>query len=210
MQGSIAAAQSAADAALKSANAAEMQIQVMAEQTDALKKEHEINRLQFLVTHRPRLRIRHVNLFDVAGFFDNPSLYKDGVEIKGGLVVVNIGGTKAEIVESRYRIILSQTGLPTEAPYDERFSVLLMQGQTLNVGESCATRITEIFRLDPPRTDSEIFGAAFGEELWKFYVMGQIRYRDDGGVQRFMGFCRERGKDRRFRPVDDADYEYED
>jgi hypothetical protein len=42
------------------------------------------------------------------------------------------------------------------------------------------------------------------------YVMGQIRYRDSGGADRFMGFCRERGTDGRFRAVDDADYEYQD
>jgi hypothetical protein len=45
---------------------------------------------------------------------------------------------------------------------------------------------------------------------WKIYVMGWIRYRDGAGTERFMGFCRERQANGRFKPVSDPDYEWED
>jgi hypothetical protein len=151
--------------------------------------------------------IRHVYLVNPEHVLENPIFFED-TEVKGGLVVVNTGGTKAEIVASRYRIITSRTGPPIEAPYEQSFGILLMQGQKLDVRESCATPISDIIRGQTPARDE--LPSAFGVEDWRVYVMGQIRYKDEGGVERFMGFCRERGADGRFRPIDDADYEYED
>ena len=50
----------------------------------------------------------------------------------------------------------------------------------------------------------------FDIEDWELYVMGMIRYRDEGGAERFMGFCRKWHRDGRFSAVDDPDYEWED
>lgn len=85
------------------ATAAGQQVAIIAAQTDIQKKQHAIGRLEFLAVHRPRLRIRHVTLDERAeplGFIP----WDHGDEIKGSLIVVNAGGTKATIIESRYRI----------------------------------------------------------------------------------------------------------
>ncbi len=85
-----------------------------------------------------------------------------------------------------------------------------MPGQILKVGESVATPIEDTIIMDGTRGEQEIFLRAFDEENWVIFVMGQIRYQDEAGADRFMGFCRRRMKNGRFRPVKSPDYEYED
>jgi hypothetical protein len=46
---------------------------------------------------------------------------------------------------------------------------------------------------------------------WRLYVMGWVRYTDNREVIRYTGFCRQwRHPERRFRAIDDPDYEYAD
>jgi hypothetical protein len=190
---------------------AEKQMLIAGTQTDIQMKQHAIGRLQFLATHRPRLRVRHISINDPGNTIGLPTFFFDhGKEVRGGLVVVNVGGSNATIVETRHRIFFSKGGLPASAPYDENFqSNMLLPNQVLASGESCATPIrdTIVMERDNP---GETTLRKFESEGWIIYVMGQIRYRDDGGAERFMGFCRVRQKDGRFRAVDDPDYEYED
>jgi hypothetical protein len=194
------------------ADIAEKQKLISGLQTDIQSKQHAIGRLQFLATHRPRLRIRHVNLHEGAeplGFIS----WDHGDEVKGSLIVVNAGGTKATIVESRYRIYFSRTGLPAgEAPYDTTFQDLLIPGQELDVGESCVIPLKDKIEMwgDSIPTEDGRTLRRFEQEGWSVYVMGQIRYRDEGGAERFMGFCRKRMSNGRYRPVKSPDYEYED
>jgi hypothetical protein len=158
----------------------------------------------------PKLRVRHVSVV-TADHIGHPTIFfSHGAEIRGGLAVVNVGGTKATIIESRYRIYVSKDGLPASAPYDTAFRNLLLPGQILNIGESCATPIVDkiVMEAPPPGIDVEL--RAFERDGWKIYVMGQIRYQDEGGHDRFMGFCRVGDGKHGFRAVDDADYEYED
>jgi hypothetical protein len=203
---SIAAAVKSANAAEKAANAAEAQTAIIGSQSDTIMKQHAVGRLQFLAAHRPRLRVRHVSIVTAERFGHPTIFFSHGEEIKGGLIVVNIGGTKATIVESRYRIYFSREGLPITAPYDETFHNLLLPEQVLDVGESCATPIADQIFMNPNRTTLR----QFERDGWTLYVMGQIRYQDEGGCDRFMGFCREWADDGRFHPVKDPDYEYED
>jgi hypothetical protein len=152
------------------------------------------------------LRVRHVTIVTADHIVENPTFFSDlGCEIEGSLIVVNVGGTKATIIESRYRIYFTKDWLPSYAPYDATFHNLLSVGQILDVGDSCATPISDVIGPPPP---VELRQSETGD--WKLYVMGQIRYQDEGGADRFMGFCRLRGSDGRFRAVDDPDYEYED
>ena len=147
---SIAAAVKSAAAAEKAANAAESQTAIVANQTDTIQKQHAVGRLEFLATHRPRLRVRHVSVV-TAALIGHPTIFfSHGAEIKGGLAVVNVGGTKATIIESRYRIYFSKDGLPASAPYDTTFHNLLMPGQVLDIGESCATAIVDEISMEPP------------------------------------------------------------
>jgi hypothetical protein len=220
MKASIRAAQTAAIAAERQsvtmrqmADIADKQLSITGLQTDIQQKQHAVARLQFLATHRPRLRIRHVSISDPAFFIGHPTMFfNHGGEIKGGLVVVNVGGTKATIIESRYRIFFSKDGLPVTAPYESDFHNLLLAGQSLDIGESCATPIMDKIIMDPPAPgrEDEVELPAFERGGWKIYVMGQIRYKDEGGAHRFMGFCRLQESDGRFRAIDDPDYEYDD
>jgi hypothetical protein len=187
------------------------QVAIIAVQTEIQQKQHAISRLQFLATHRPRLRVRHITVDDPGKRTGLPTFFfEHDKEVRGGLVVVNVGGSNATIIETRHRIFFSKSGLPAAAPYDEDFRQnMLLPNQVLASGESCATPITDTIVMQPnPPGETKL--RTFEREGWVIYVMGQIRYKDDGGAERFMGFCRVRQKDGRFRPVNDPDYEYED
>jgi hypothetical protein len=126
------------------------------------------------------------------------------------LIVVNAGSTKAKNVESRYRIFCSKDGLPAVAPYDEDFRSLLIRDQVLDIGESCTIPLKDKIFLTPPKHGADLVVRQFINENWELYVMGQIRYADEGGHERFMGFCRQWTSDGKFTVVNDPDYEYED
>ncbi len=193
------------------ADAAEKQMLLTGQQADIQRKQHAVGRLQFLAVHRPRLRVRHVTITDETHKIGLPTFFfSHGAPIKGSLVVVNVGGTKATLVESRYRIYFSKIGLPAAAPYDESWHQLLLPEYEMDVGDSCATAIADTILMEEVPQELGVPLRAFERENWRIYIMGQIRYRDEDGHERFMGFCREGGKDGRFRAVDDADYEYED
>src|SRR5208283_5284405 len=116
---SASAAQSLAIAAKEQSTRMGDWTAIAAAQTDIQTKQHAVGRLQYLATHRPRLRIRHVTVCSGPPI-KNPEFF-DGTQVKGGLVVVNIGGSDATIVNTRYRIFFSKFGLPAEAPYDQEF-----------------------------------------------------------------------------------------
>jgi hypothetical protein len=204
----------AAEAANKAATAAETHTAIIAAQTDVLAKQHAVGRLQHLALHRPRLRIRHISIVDRAvtlirqpGFF-----FDDGEKIEGGLVVVNVGGTKATVIDSFYRKYFSKSGLPINSPLDKDGpkEPLIVPNKVFDIGESLAIGIRDTIIMKPAPEEGTTILRRFKNEGWKIYVMGQIRYQDEGGHDRFMGFCRVGDGETRFAAVDDPDYEYED
>ena len=120
-------------------------------QTDIQKKQHAVGRLQFLATHRPRLTVRHVSI-QTADHIGHPTIFFDhGAPVRGGLAVVNVGGSAATIVETRYRIFFTRSGLPVQAPYDTDYRTdLLLPDQICAVGESGATPIADTIVMDDP------------------------------------------------------------
>lgn len=191
----------------KASDIAEKQIAISGLQTDIQKKQHAVSRLQFLAEHRPLLNVRHVYLtadMEPAGtvtfFIANDIIY-------GGLSVVNVGGSSATIVRSTYRIFMSQVGLPLRSPLDETYVSLLEKDSVIERGQSVVLNISD--RFTGTRGAQNTIGD-YCEAGWRFYIMGEIHYVDDGGAGHFMGFCRERHIDGRFRAVDDPDYEYQD
>lgn len=170
----------------------------------------KLSRNEFTATHRPKLKVRHVRLRESVAL--PTAFFNHGEDIDGSIVVVNVGGTKAKIVDSRYRIFFSQESvLPISTPYDRDYQTLFEIGHSLDVGESRTAPIVDkvIMKPAPPGIDVEL--RQFERGRWKLYVMGWIRYQDEVGADRFMGFCRLRNnEDGRFRAVDDPDYEYED
>jgi hypothetical protein len=159
------------------------QTAILGSQADVQMKQHAVGRLQFLATHRPKLRVRHVSVADPALHIGHPTLfYSTGEQVRGGLVVVNVGGSNATIIETRYRIFFSKTGLPITAPYDEDFRTnLLLPNYVMGSGESCATPITDTIIMDASHPDGTIEIRPFEKGGWTIYVMGQIRYRDVPG-----------------------------
>lgn len=195
------------------ADAADKQMLLIGQQTDIQRKQHTLGQLQFFATHRPRLHVRHVSLVDPLGRVIDEAGWDHGDDVKGGLVVVNAGGSDATVVHSRYRIFFSEKGLPAGGmPEEETFQQILLPDQILGIGESCAIPLSGKAEMpgQTAATSETRFLRRYEIEHWNVYVMGEIRYRDEGGAERFMGFCRKREADGRFRPVDDPDYEWED
>jgi hypothetical protein len=176
-------------------------------QKTILEAQTEISKQQMLVEHRPILRVRHVALVDANGG-QLSRLPGIGEKVRGGLAVVNMGGTKAKVIDSRYLIYFAQSrdGLPMISPMDEKFDTLLAPETPFKIGESVAVSIVGVVTAErPPGTFM-----ALGAHEWTVFVMGQIQYRDEGGNDRFMGFCRKWQGEGTFRTVDEPDYEYSD
>lgn len=165
---------------------------------------------EFVTTHRPRLIVRHVLLAADVSPIDTVVLLGHDADAVGGLSVVNVGGSDAHIVHGKYRIYFGKNGVPPRSPLDERSHLLLSKGITIKRGESSVIEIWDKVDLGPPDSTGLRDIRQFGTEGWKVYVMGEIRYQDEGRADHFMGFCRERQSDGKFRPVDDPDYEYQD
>jgi hypothetical protein len=191
---------------------ARQQVIIQTSQTAILTKQEEIARQQFLNEHRPRLKVRHVSVV-TAEHIGHPTIFFiHGARIRGRLVVVNVGGSKARIIDSFYRIHFSKTGLPVFSPLEDRGHVLLAPEQVLEIGQSLEVPITDTIEMNPrDEIDKDAMQLRqFDTEGWEIFVMGQIQYQDEAGHDRFFGFCRKRERDGRFGAVDDPDYEYED
>ena len=186
MQASIAAAKKTADAAQKAAvggerlaEIADKQLSISGQQTDIQEKQHAIGRLQFVANKRPRLRIRHVVI--------NPDirnkLSDESTIVTGRLVVVNVGGTEARIVQSRCRVFWSPDGLPMDMDFDEgggSFELITTDvASPITGGQSCSYPFFATERLGQ---------GAGGIETgsWQLYVIGYVQYADIGGIERFM------------------------
>jgi hypothetical protein len=127
------------------------------------------------------------------------------------LAVVNAGGTSARIIRAVYCLYFSKSGIPSRSPLDYGESrVLLEPGTIIKCGESKVAEISGKVDLGPPEESGHRDIRQFEREGWVVYAIGEIRYQDDNKADRFMGFCRQRGRDGRFRAVDDPDYEYKD
>jgi hypothetical protein len=65
----------------------EQQTAILAAQGDTAIKQKEIARLQYLVTHRPHLRVRHVSIV-TANHIGHPTLFfSHGAKIRAGLLL---------------------------------------------------------------------------------------------------------------------------
>jgi hypothetical protein len=204
----------AARATIRQVVIARRQMTILGQQADILIEQKQIARAQHLAEHRPRLSVRHVTVIDRGAAFGQPTFFfSNGSTVQGGLAIVNSGGTRLKIIESFYKIHCSKDGLPVESPLDApeaRDNLLLVPGTWIGIGESVATAIPDkIFLGKNPDPDS-IRLREFAEDGWEMYVMGQIRYADEGGNERFMGFCRKRDAAGKFLAVNDPDYEFQD
>ncbi len=166
-----------------------------------ISKQINLSRDEFISTHRPRLKIKRV-------FLSETHAIMPGQELDGTIEIVNIGGTNATIVGSKYRIYIGKfdyTIVPHYVPPNS------LPGGKVEIARGVRLSFELIDRVD---NDAAEMGTMIrphsGPGGWHVYIIGEIRYADGNGRVRYLGFCRELGSDGRFRPVDDPEYEYED
>jgi hypothetical protein len=180
--------------------------------TEATRKSVETAQAEFIASHRPQIRVRNivVNPPRLADGRILP-LFSTGHAISGQLFVVNVGGSRADILDGHCTVFWTQQGqLPMRRPYEGRDDNLNIASRTLLSGQST---------FGPFRSDNvlpaEVFRIA-GNEIgsWNLYVMGWIRYMDRNNDERRTSFCSEfrriGGSEGRFYKVDDPDYEREE
>jgi hypothetical protein len=165
------------------------------------KEQIDLARDEFLFTHRPRLKVRRV-------FIPPPIELMLGQELNASIEIVNIGGNEATIFWSRYRIYFGKDDYSIVGHYVPPH--VLPGGRV--VFEPGSRYIFELVDRVPQNVaeSGTLIRPKFGEDDWKMYIIGEVRYQDRLGTIRHLGFCRKMQGDHRFRAVNDPDYEYED
>ena len=174
-------------------------------QSRQLSKTVDAMRDNFLSTHRPKIRVKHL--------VPNPEI-ESGKPINVKLVIVNVGVTEAFVKELAIKslILPSSKKLPPRPQYSGGIARLdpgrLESGVTIPLKE---------VTIHDPLTDAEHAAIRGGSQ--KLYCYGYIRYEDARKRIRDTAFCRAwepsvgvgaLSEPGRFVNVDDPDYEYQD
>jgi hypothetical protein len=158
-------------------------------QTEILEKQKEIQRQEFLTTHRPDLIVREA--------------VRDEEEEKFSFLLVNRGSAPCIVVQSLIMLRSDVDDIP--AVFDVR-------GHN-DIGE-IKLAAGEFKRVDiqPKSEGEEVAQVAFELGFLETYGMrGVVVYEDDGGVRRRMVFARHLPKGQtRFRRTGNPDDEYTD
>jgi hypothetical protein len=179
---------------------------------EASKKQIELARVEFLSTHRPRMRIKHIWLV-------HPTNWRLNQPLEVNLDIVNIGEAAAQVTWINYQTLILPVGerLPQRPPYDEvpegvgirisRFptNVIVLSGVTLN-RTVC----------DGILNQQDVHDILWGNK--RLYLIGTVEYVHGAGLRQ-TAFCRRLtytghpppvGDMGRFEVENDPDYEYED
>ena len=201
----IAASEKAAKAAETAAAAAETQTAITANQTDILAKQHAVGRLDFLATHRPKLRVRNVVIVPIEDATHSPTLLMSDELIEGALFVSNYGDSVANIDEMLIKVFWTNSELPMRRPYEQEVGVQITDR---SVRPGTAQQFN--FKSDKAIGNRDSNDILTGQNC-RLFVMGWFSYKDEGDVQRRTAFCRKYDPPSgRFRRVDDPDYEHEE
>jgi hypothetical protein len=104
---------------------------------EATDKTVKLAREEFIASHRPRLRIRNVVVHHpktVNG--QQLPLFHAGQTVSGQLYMVNVGESRADILDGYCAVYWSQRGLPMQRPYEGENGNLNAANRTLLSGES--------------------------------------------------------------------------
>jgi hypothetical protein len=165
----------------------------------------DLTKQTLTLTYRPRLHVRNVVL--------RPPLFECGQLIHGQFYVSNVGGISACVVESHCEVLWDINGLPMERPYEgKRGNNPIGKNVVIAPGASYPGlfQSESTYEIKEVRGEPGIFAGG------RLYVMGWIDYVDDLKVRRRTAFCRQYLYNpdahgvRRFYPVEDPDYEYEE
>jgi hypothetical protein len=201
------AARSQADAMGQLHAATAAQGEVLAQQAAAIAEQADIARQTLALTHRPRIRVRHVAL----AHSDDAerSLFEEGQPIEGKITVVNVGGSDASIIASSCHVLIGRAGSPPPWP------------RVSEEPDSFQPRLSPGAHADIPFTSNNRLSRQEAMNLRNLvqstvlYVMGRVTYLDGSNVARTTGFCRYWSMPQgtnvaRFRRFEDPDFEYED
>lgn len=180
--------------ARRAIESAERQTAISGSQADIQLKQQQLERMQFLATHRPRLKIRRVG---------NVRFSPTGMPVAATLIVANIGGTEAKIFEIGVDIY--------QRPKQRHFAVPIVTGNAepaprtpieVAAGKQA---IIEIGGTLPITITSPV------KDFWRDFevcALGVINYTDANDIIRSTGFFRiYRPEGGRFYPAPDDDPE---
>lgn len=183
------------DAMRKSIDIARQQMQITGLQTDIVRKQHEVGRLQYFAANRPRLRIRDVYMLTVED--------QTGERIWINFRVVNTGATPANIYQGVAFGWITTGPLPWPRRTGE--GVHALPTQTIGEGQVTSMSIPTDYTAQSLELWHNMPGG-FG-----LYLIGSLTYTDATGSYRETGFARRLNRESsRFTAVDDPEYEYED
>jgi hypothetical protein len=151
-----------------------------------------LTRDEFIATHRPRMRVYAFEVTD--------RNIDGGKSISVLFQAQNIGESKAHITKLEGCIYIGrsdrspESGIPFR--YSEEYSVSLSGGERDQFGIN-GTAPSDVEAMEIYAGDTAI------------YCIGRLVYKDDIGIEREIGFCREfRFRPYRSRAVTDSEYEY--
>ena len=167
----------------------------------------KLARDEFIVTHRPRIRVRDIK-FDEFYESNDLSIYlSHDDDFMINIEIVNIGESAAKIAAIRYVAAFTKKGKRFFMSYKLLYETEIAKDAIISIGESnlvilpCKAKMASIgFGMMAPRQ--------FPNE-WDLVFAGEILYEDRSGIKRLTGFCREYS-DGRFKRDPENPYEYED
>jgi hypothetical protein len=151
----------------------------------------DLGREEFVATHRPKLRVRKVQL-------DEDERSKRGESVLS-FICRNEGETAATITNVATAFI--QSSVPsriTNPPELKSWSVKIR----LAVGQDVRLETVDKIAMDGG------IDLAIANGSWGQFFVGEITYSDDVGVSRKMGFARKCDEFYMWKPYDDEEYEY--
>ena len=165
---------------------------------DAAQKTADFTRVEFLSTHRPQIRVRRVLLEE-----DHKT-----AEISVRYDVVNIGNRPAHITGGIVRVIF----WPNDRPFPPLSQFPDDPMESSNIRETTIAAGSKHGMLaQASETTTGEFQFARIWEANNLFFLGFIKHKDDLGNIRETSFYRRYDRElKRFVPVEDRDYEYED
>ena len=139
----------------------------------AAKESSDLARQEFISTHRPELRVRHV--------WPSGELW-DGGKISVTAQVVNVGVTPAKLIDFSVRTTIELPDRPLRSPPSYGGSVPI--DRIMDSGDHADLPSIESHSIN----DAENTAIRYGKQ--RLYCFGYVRYSDGEGRVRTTAFCR--------------------
>jgi hypothetical protein len=151
----------------------------------------QLGRDEFTATHRPRLRVRNINVRHVgglavsstAGRIHPPTI---GSMLDGQFYISNTGGSEMRLRDAYLMFFASVFPLPMERPYEGRNGNLLVGHHWIPAGNSDLILFGQPLETQDPPVQSSFLDPS----TTAIYAMGWIEYEDRRGRVRRTAFCR--------------------